>query len=61
MAFHIKCKLKTEKRWAFLTPSGGLNYLRIHAGRFDTREKAEDVVTGALPDNPEWDFKVQEA
>jgi hypothetical protein len=61
MAYNIKCKLKTEKRYAFLTSSGGCNHLRVHAARFETKEKAQAVIDENAADNPEWDFKVQEA
>ncbi len=55
--YAIKCKEVTGKSWSFLTPSGGLNRLKIHAGRFASKEVAEKVIAENAGDNPEWQFK----
>jgi hypothetical protein len=60
MTYAIKCRMHGEKTFGFLTSSGGVNKLRIHAGRFATMERAQAVIDDNANDNPEWDFKVVE-
>lgn len=59
MSYAVKCRMVGEKKWAFLlTSNGGLNNLRIHAGRFASHEKAQALIDDNKADNPEWEFKV---
>lgn len=57
---YIKLKLRTDKRYGFLTPSGGVNHLKVHAARFDSVEKAQAIINENVTDNPEWDWRVVE-
>jgi hypothetical protein len=54
----VKCREVGTKRYAFLTSTGGLNPLRIHAARFETKEKAENFIAENAADNPEYEFRV---
>ena len=55
---HVKVKKRGgTRRWSFLTPKGGTNYLRVHAAGF-TAAGAEALVKENAADNPEWEFKV---
>jgi hypothetical protein len=58
MDYAIKCRLKGERKFGFLTSSGKVNNLRIHAGRFATAERAQALIDENAEDNPEWEFKV---
>lgn len=55
---YIKFRSGTEKRWSFLTAGGGSNYLKIHAARIDTIEKAQTIIGDNAPDNPEFDWRI---
>ena len=57
MVAYVKCRKKGRKTWLFLT-ANGVNRLRIHAGRFETVEKAQAQIDANTADNPEWEFKV---
>lgn len=56
--FFIKFRSGTEKRWSFLTSGGGSSYLRIHAARFGSAEKAQAVIDANKDDNPEFSWRV---
>lgn len=60
MTYAIKCRMAGEKTFGFLTPKGGVNKLKIHAGQFPTKERAQAVIDENAGDNPEWEFKVVE-
>jgi hypothetical protein len=57
MSVMIKVREKGRKSWSFLS-RGGTNRLRIHAVRFETREKAQALIDENAPDNPEWEWKI---
>lgn len=40
--WYVKVRKLGAKRWAFLTPRGGTNYLRVH-GALMTEERARTV------------------
>lgn len=58
--YAIKVKKAGEKAWYFLTPKGGMNKLRIHAGQFATAEKAQTLIDENAADNPDFAWKVVE-
>lgn len=52
----IKVREKGKKRWAFLTPKGGTNGLRVHAMRVLSMHA--EVTLGILrSENPNHEFK----
>jgi hypothetical protein len=53
----IKVKDADMRRWEFLTPSGALTHLRIHAA-LATPERCEEVATTLRADNPGVEFKI---
>lgn len=55
---YVKAREIGKKRFLFLTSNGGLNPLRVHASRFDDREKAQDLICKLAEDNPEFEFKL---
>lgn len=55
----IKVRKIGSKRWAFLSSGGGMNYLRIHALRFDDRAKAQAFIDSNAPNNPGYEWRVQ--
>ena len=57
MAAYVKCRRVGRKTWLFLN-ANGVTRLRIHAGRFETVEKAQALIDANAADNPEWEFKV---
>jgi hypothetical protein len=61
MIFYVKCREVGKKQFLFLTSRGGLNRLRIHAARFETKDKAQALIDENAADNPEWEFKVVES
>lgn len=55
----VKARKIGGKRWAFVTPRGGTNYLRIHASQFPDKTRAEGLVQDINESNPgEWEAKV---
>jgi len=58
MTYAIKVKHETEKRWSFLTSTGGTTYLRMHASMFADDGKASALVAEIKTDNPDFDAKV---
>lgn len=56
--FHVKGKLIANKAWWFVTHSGGLNRLRIHAACFRDKQSAETAAAELKEDNPGYTFKV---
>lgn len=58
MTHAIKCREVGQKSWAFLASKGSLNRLKIHACRFETKEKAQAVIDENKDDNPGWEWKV---
>lgn len=60
MAWAIKLRRKGEKRFDFLTPTGGRNGLRVHASRYEEKDKAETTMAVLKRDNPGYDFRLQE-
>lgn len=55
----IKVKVPESKRWEFLTSSGGLTHLRIHAA-LATEERCNEFAAQLKKDNPGVLFKVVE-
>lgn len=55
---YIKCRKIGSKRFAFLTPRGGLNHLRIHASQFESQDKAQSLIDENKADNPEWEWLI---
>jgi hypothetical protein len=55
---YIKLRSGNEKRWSFLTSSGGTTYLRIHAARFASAEKAQALIDANKDDNPGFEWRV---
>ena len=53
----IKVRRKGEKVWRFLTSSGDLNRLRVHAGQW-TSQMAQQWVAINAPLDPDCEFKV---
>lgn len=60
MSTYVKCRMKGQKAWRFLTSRGGLNRLRIHAATFKSKEAAQALIDENAADNPEWEWKVSE-
>lgn len=58
MTAYVKARKAGSKGWAFLTPKGGTNRLRVHAARFANTERATDVIAKCRADNPSWEFRV---
>lgn len=58
MSHAIKCRETGGKSWSFLSSGGGLNRLKIHAARFDSKDKAQAVIDANKDDNPDWEWKV---
>lgn len=56
--YHVKCRKKGSKRYAFISTGGSINHLRIHASVFASKAWAEDFVKLNAPDNPGWEFLV---
>jgi hypothetical protein len=55
----VKAKKVGSKRWAFVTPRGGTNYLRVHASQFSDEAKAQALVADINESNPgEWEARV---
>ena len=61
MAYNVKARAKGNKTFWFVTHSGGLNRLRIHAASFADKAAADAAVQALAEDNPDYDFKAQEA
>jgi hypothetical protein len=59
MSFAVKWRHKEDKRFLFLTSSGGGNSLKIHAARFADRDAAQKFVEENQADNPDFIFRVQ--
>lgn len=64
----IKVRLPGEKRFLFLTPSGQLNALRVHAARWEDgdgvpgEERAARFITDSVaPSKPGWETKAVKA
>lgn len=55
----VKVKSPESKRFTFLTPKGGVNNLRVHAGRW-AQDAAERLVAEIKEENPGWDAKAVE-
>lgn len=55
---HVKARAPDTKRFWFLTPSGKMNPLRIHAAMM-TEDRARELVAQLTADNPGWTFRVQ--
>jgi hypothetical protein len=58
MTYAIKVKHEEDKRWSFLTSSGGTTYLRMHASQFQDDGKASKLVAEIIEDNPDFAAKV---
>ena len=58
---YVKFREVGKRQFLFLTPHGDGNRLRIHAARFETIEKAQQVIDENCPDNPGFEFKAVEA
>lgn len=57
MVFYIKVRERGSKSWSFLGRVGTYR-LKMHASRFVSAEKAQEVIDGNAADNPEWEWKV---
>ena len=58
--FCVKVRKVNQKRWGFLTPRGGVNYLRIHASQFYDESKADACAHDIVESNPgEWQARVE--
>lgn len=63
-AVMVKVRAPGDKRFAFLTPRGGTNHLRVHASIFEDRdgetgaERAQRLIDSCSPDNPGWEWKI---
>ena len=56
----VKVREIGKKKWAFLTPRGGTNFLRIHASEFSDQTKATACAADINENNPgEWEAKVE--
>lgn len=53
---YVKARKPGEKAWWFLTGSGGMNRLRVHAAPYKP-EKIEEALRILRQDNPEFEFK----
>lgn len=58
MKYAIKVREVGRKKWQFLTSSGGVTNLRIHAARWATRGPCDKLIADNAAENPDWDFKV---
>lgn len=58
MIVYVKARSVTGSRFHFVTPSGRLNALRIHAARFESAEKARAFIDENAPLNPRIVWKV---
>lgn len=56
--FAIKVRKTGDKRWAFLSGKGGMNYLLVHALRFQDQARAQAVIDENAPNNPGVEWKV---
>jgi hypothetical protein len=56
----VKAKEVSKKKWGFITPRGGINFLRIHASNFSDKAKADALAADINESNPnEWEAKVE--
>lgn len=53
----IKVKVPESKRFEFLTPTGGLTHLRIHAAT-TTKVRCDDIAAKIRLDYPDYDVRV---
>jgi hypothetical protein len=58
---YVQCRKVGAKAWRYLTSRDSLNRLRIHAARFESVAKAQALIDANRDDNPEWEWRVQEA
>jgi hypothetical protein len=58
--YAVKFRSVGEKKFSFLTSTGGSNYLKVHAARFYDEAKVNEFVDGlkADPENKDFEFKV---
>lgn len=56
--FAIRFRQKGRRSWRYLTSKGGGNRLRIHAARFDSREKAQAVIDESAAENADFEMEV---
>lgn len=57
----IKVREKGKRAWYFVTPSGGMNRLRVHAAQWNGKDKAESSAAYAAGNNERYEFKVVES
>lgn len=57
MVFYIKVREIGSKPWSFLGRTGTYR-LKMHASRFESRERTQSVIDENAADNPEWEWKV---
>lgn len=60
MAWAVKVREDGAKRFAFINGKGGINYLKVHAARFESRGKAMAFIADNAPLNPGFDWRAQE-
>ncbi len=58
MTAYVKVREVGKKRFYFLTPGGATTPLKMHAGRFESIEKAQAFIDANAPDNPDFEWKV---
>jgi hypothetical protein len=60
IVYCVKAKEVSKKRWKFVTSTGGVNNLRIHASQFSDKAKADGLAADINESNPgEWQAKVE--
>lgn len=58
MAIYVKVRERGTIQFNFIAPGGRTTRLKIHAARFESREKAQAFIDANAPDNPEFEWKV---
>jgi hypothetical protein len=56
--YHVKVRKQGAKAWHFLTTSGAMNRLRIHAMELKRIEDADAFTNNCRASNPGFEFKV---
>lgn len=57
---YLKAREGSKGAFRFLTGTGGLNRLRVHAAPLKEGADEGAVLTKLREDNPGWEFRVQE-
>ena len=56
--FMIRARRKSGGQWNFITPTGGLNRLKVHACRWEDGARAPAVLDGFIKQSSEYEFQV---